>query len=109
MDAEGFVNLEVLHISQASQEFIQPFIQHLTKLKAIIIDAFLADSIDLLALNREREKLTETRKTSIYIDERAYLNTKWSLNGTDFKMIDVRSNLRHLFEISDSTEIIHLP
>ena len=51
-------------------------------------------SLNLIALNKAREKLNEERaeagKIRIYVKENLYLATKWTLNAIDLSLIELR-------------------
>lgn len=46
--------------------------------------------IDLPALNRERAKLENPQKVTLYATEEVYLATKWALGQTEFEFISLK-------------------
>lgn len=117
--AKNLVNLERIHFSYAYFGDIVPFIKHATKLKEIIIDScdiekYFAETpelreeinfkptkneafsegqpliINLSVLNRERAKLPNAEKITLYVDEKVYLATKRARRETDLKFISLK-------------------
>lgn len=88
--------LERIYFSEATVNDILPFICHSYKLKIMKIDQLL-DGIylengvlDLVVLNKEREKLNKARKVVIYVNETVFLATKWIQKEMNFKLIEMR-------------------
>lgn len=92
------INFEVVFFDQ-----IVVMVSQARKLRKIKINSLLDRSrrrqngtyehikyIDLGKLNAERELLNAATKVFIYVDEDVYLNTKWSLGGTDFNLIRLK-------------------
>lgn len=44
--------------------------------------------IDLYRLNRERSKLPNAKKITLYVEEKQYLATKWTIGETDLEFIE---------------------
>lgn len=94
----NLINLKYIRFASASIDDIMPFIRRSVDLKRISIYEFEAGVhfntdthvIDLLALNREREKLPDADKITLYVDERIYLETRWAIKETDLKFIRLR-------------------
>lgn len=89
-------SLQRLQMKSASFDEISPFICRSVKLSEIVIHEQLRDGIyfssntniiNLIALNREREKIAFARKITIYVAEKIYLATKWALKDTDYKLV----------------------
>lgn len=117
--ATNLENLERIHVRYASFEHIVLFIKKSIKLREIIIESFdtagllrefndLEDMddmddmddiehcdeeptfIDLLRLNRERSKLPNAEKVTLYVNERMYLATKWAINEIDLEFVTLK-------------------
>lgn len=93
--AQQLVNLQQIYFYSISMRDLMHFARHsvhLTKVK--IKDSFDYDDhgkcLDVAALNKEREKLKGAKRMVIYIPEYEYLRTKWSLNGMEYSLIEVR-------------------
>ena len=88
--------LESISFSEATSDDILPFICHSPKLKIIKVDLLLDGThlkngvLDLVALNKEREKLTNAKKVVIYVNELVFLSTMWHHNVMNFKKIELR-------------------
>lgn len=96
--ANNLTKLERLEVSCGSFDLLLPFIRNAVRLNQIKI-MHLEDGthfsratnvVDLQTLNRERAKLAEAKKMTIYVDEKVYLATKWTLNETDFSLIRLK-------------------
>lgn len=95
--ANSLTKLQRLHINKASVDDIRPFIRQSTKLRqirAIPKDEthFNGGILQLLTLNREREKLSEARKITIFVPDNIYLRTKWTVNfgDTNLNLIEMK-------------------
>lgn len=88
--------LESISFSEATSDDILTFICHSSKLRIIKVDLLLDGThlkngiLNLVALNKEREKLTNARKVVIYVNESVFLSTKWTHNVMNFKKIELR-------------------
>lgn len=106
MMAMNFINLRQIEIQYARLHEIRPFICYAPKLKEIKIWKLLTDNIDepkfsdFIALNNEREQLSQTRKVTIFIDEKSFMKMKWS-SAMKFSLIELKQiescELDHLF------------
>ncbi|XP_031621914.1 uncharacterized protein LOC116339964 [Contarinia nasturtii] len=80
-------NLKRLHFITADSDYILPIVRHAERVNKIKVKYFRCGShfdgnnkiLDLLALNKEREKLVGARKITIYVEENVYLATKWAI------------------------------
>lgn len=95
MDLDILMNVERLHLFRKSLDILR-IIQQIKNLRKIKILGFRsAEILELNVLNREREKLADARKVTIYVPDAVYLATKWATkNGTtNFNLIEMkRSN-----------------
>lgn len=48
--------------------------------------------IDPVIMNKEREKLKDAHKVTVYVQEKDYLMIKWKYNTTDFGLVEMRRN-----------------
>lgn len=102
MLANELINLQRLYLDIADSAGIMAFIRKSVKLHTISMgnrcnmketglpyhkDAIV---IDLLALNRVREKLPNAKKITLYIDEETYLATKQAFGGVDCRLIRLK-------------------
>lgn len=91
-------NLEIFLIGYSSSNSIWTLCKQLKKLKQIRINSlgngihFNIDKkvINLRALNRERMKLDGAKKLTLYVKEDIYLATKWSLNESNWTLIQLK-------------------
>lgn len=92
------MKLKRIEFNCASSNDILPFICHATKVNKIQV-TFLTNGshfdecneiLDLVALNKERDKLVGACKVMIYVMENVYLATKWAIKQTDFRMIEMK-------------------
>lgn len=92
--ATKFINLEQLIIHHAKHEDILSFIRmpKLKKLKLEYEGIKTINTLKLLTLNKEREKLPTARKVTIYVPDFVFLKTKWSVgNGeTNLPLIQMK-------------------
>ncbi|XP_055295658.1 uncharacterized protein LOC129565148 [Sitodiplosis mosellana] len=84
------INLQRLFILTTSVDDILPFIRHSPHLVQIEIGWFKEKSIDLQALNKERKNLKGAQKVTIYVEEYAYLATKWASTEINVSFITIR-------------------
>lgn len=96
--AANLMNLQYLQFGEANVNDILPFVQRSEKLKRIEIHSFQG-KMDLMQLNKEREKLPEAHKVIIYISDYVFLATKWSIkNGdTNLSKIELRRSSFYFF------------
>lgn len=86
--AEKCVRLGRLYLGAQTIDHILPFVRrspNLNKIKAFteIKESF---SIDIVALNREREKLPAAQKLDIYGPDGIFLTTKWATKNSDLNL-----------------------
>lgn len=86
---ETFPNLERIYIPFGNIHQLLPFIRDAVNLKAIKIKQ-LDGSIDLLALNREREQLKGAQRLTIYVNEDFFNAHKWDGQPTRCSLIELR-------------------
>lgn len=90
-------NLNRIYFGEASSDDMLPFIAGSVTLSRINVLSLLTGNhfdqhegvLDLAALDRQRKRLQEARKITIYVDERVYLATKRAMKRTDFDLIRV--------------------
>lgn len=96
--ARNLVNLERLEINNITREQMLTFIGSSTKLNNITVKSLSQSSpwadkvIDLVELNKEREKLAITRraqKVMVFVSEAIYLPTKWAHENIHLTMIEL--------------------
>lgn len=96
-------NLEKAGFAKISFKNILPFIRQSPKLRKFKIKLFLDKdlvSIDLILLNKEREKLVGARNLIIYVEESIYLATKWKFGTTNFNLIELRRSHAMEWDVS---------
>lgn len=122
-DASCVPDMEILSVKLNSIQFIQfktaefdnllPFIRHSPKLSTIVV--FNLDMNDeniskLEQVNKERVKLSNARKITIFVEESVYLRVKWIKSVTNWKLIEIKRGagyeaLNHSFDyFSDPDE-----
>lgn len=89
--SKGLVNLEELQMIMDSYETIYPFIRNSPKLQRIYFLCVRTNdtSIDLAKLNRERSKLADAQKITVYIDHYKYLPLKKELRQLKYPLIEI--------------------
>lgn len=92
--ARNLVNLERVYVHARTYEAIRPFIFYSAKLKKIKYEYSFErasdEVINLRKWNKEREKLAEARKLTIYVPESVYSATKWAMDKTDYDLIELK-------------------
>lgn len=96
--ASNLSMLERIHFKFASLDDICPFIRQARRVKRIKVENLLegtdfsigSNVINLVALNKERKKLPNCVKVTIYVKEKVYLATKWALRETDYSAIRLK-------------------
>lgn len=63
---------------------------NLTKLKIQYVKDGSCPIINIFAFNRERKKLPNAKKLTLYVAEKNYLATKWAMQETDLDLIKVQ-------------------
>lgn len=86
--ANSLVHLQRLYLNDVSIDYLMPFIRQSSNLKKIKIlpkcDVhFNGGTLKPITLNREREKLADARKVTIYVPDHVFLRTKWAHNNGD--------------------------
>lgn len=67
------------------------FIRNCPKLKHFMISHMVNENLlDLFALNKERKKLAGACKTTIYVDEKVFIATKWATEKTNYDLIELK-------------------
>lgn len=104
----SITNIQRISIWRTSIDGILPFIQRCLHLKQIRIENLedLEDDgphaekgiIDLLTLNKEREKLANSRKITIFVREDIFLENKWK-QKINLSLIELKSI--HLWKLID--------
>ncbi|XP_055303244.1 uncharacterized protein LOC129568928 [Sitodiplosis mosellana] len=110
--ATKLFNLEFIHFCYASDvRDIVPFICHSPKLTKIVVFRLEEDPdeliLNLVQLNKERSKLPNARKVTIYVEEHVYLAVKWTINQTSLIEIKRGSSydtLNHSFDYMDNPD-----
>lgn len=90
---ENLRNLEFLQLTYATVDDIMPFIRFLPKLNTIVMFNFKGNGtyvLEIEKLNEVRSNLDKARKITIYVEERVYLATKWTKNGTSSSLIEIK-------------------
>lgn len=94
--ANNLANVRRISIGFADINNILPFIQHCPKLRQIKIRRLRIENhfdsrniIDLLALNRERQKLPDACKITIFVSEKVFLENKWN-QRINWSMIELK-------------------
>lgn len=98
-----FPNLERVCLEGATSTDLLMFISrtvNLIKIEVVTLSAGInfdenKNILDLVALNKERQKLSEAEKVTLYVDEEVYFQTKWAMKGTDFSHIVMRRAESH--------------
>lgn len=88
-NARNFV--ERLHCNLLNSKYILEIIGNFPKLKLFKIDRIYgADVLNLIEMNKEREKLSGAGKTIIYVQEDIFLATKWATTKMNFNFIELK-------------------
>ncbi|XP_055303133.1 uncharacterized protein LOC129568837 isoform X3 [Sitodiplosis mosellana] len=92
--ANGLVNLERLYLCKTTYNDILPFIRQSVKLNRIIVKGvyFSENIFKVSTMNKEREKLKNARKVTIYVPDDLFVTIKWATpNGdTDLKLVEIK-------------------
>lgn len=91
--AINLVNLEVISIQCETNDDFLPFMRHSIKLRKASV-YFNDGFVDLKKLNREREKLPGGRKVALYVGDKLFMETKWTINNGDINlnMVEMRKS-----------------
>lgn len=89
--AVNLKQLERLWIKGADDQIILPFLRHSKRLKIAIVLLTDCERINLLAMNRERDKLKCERPSNVLIgvQETIYLNTKRISQNCHFNLVEI--------------------
>lgn len=88
--------LERIYFNQATTDDIFVFIKNSAQLKEITVEClpygihFYKGVLDLPTMNDERKKLNTEQKVTVYVAENIYLATKWAMNNTEFRLIEIK-------------------
>lgn len=96
--ANDFNNVEQICMVFAEFSDILPFIRHSARIKQIEVyqlgkrkvDYFINGIIDVIALDKERQKLNRARKVTVYVDEQVFLATKWAGMTTSSTLVAMK-------------------
>lgn len=94
MLAKNLPNLEKLYITFATTIEILPFIRQIPKLTELSLNGFYDCRLNLSSLNKDREKLLNARKLTIYTPENVYIRTISEMHGlghTNWRWVTIRS------------------
>lgn len=84
--ANKLENIRHLYVSNGTVDDILPFVQQSKNLNKIYFDG---DTMKLSILNRERAKLAGARKVTIYVPEKIFLDTKWTIGDVNLEKIEM--------------------
>lgn len=90
MVAKILINLKIIRFLRARIDDLLPFLKRSVNMQKIKVEFLKWNTIDFWALNREREKLPGAEKTTLYLKEEIYLETKWTMKETDFGLIRLK-------------------
>lgn len=93
-------NVERLHFRTLSLAEIMLVICEFPKLVLFKFDELAndAETINLPALNRKREKVTGASKITIYVDETIFFATKWATPKTEYRLIELKRSQTYYWE-----------
>lgn len=94
--AKNLTKIERLYFNKASTDDIQPFFQHCKRLKTVKVYEMNGGSLleggtslNLCALNSERERLRATRRVSVCVEENIYLATKNKKKNANLAQVEI--------------------
>lgn len=96
--ADNLVNLERLyieHYGDVSMDDLLPFFQrsrNLQKIRFIHRNGTVCPILNLANLNKQRSKLADACKVTIYVHEKDYLATKWATNKLNYDFVEIKRN-----------------
>lgn len=99
--AKGLTRLERIQLTKATPESIVPFIRYsvnLRKFKMELEDETSEEPLDLVALNKEREKLFQAKHVVLYVEEQIFLATKWAVKNGDINLRLVAMKYLNLYK-----------
>lgn len=93
--ANNLMKLQRIEFDQACLDRIAPLFDRAVNLRVVFIKNLKAGNyfnqtngiINLPVLNKKRGKLVGARKIILYVEESAYLATKWAYKKTDFGLV----------------------
>lgn len=94
--AQNLPSIERIFIGETTINNILPIIQYAKNVNKIKICRIEHDrnlkefTLDLAMLNEYREKLENASKITIYVPEKWYLDTKWTIGKTDHSLIELK-------------------
>lgn len=96
--AKELINLKRLYFFEVSFDAITEFIRRSVKVHSIKMEYITAGThfnkdtqvIDILTLNRERKKLPNAHKITLYVEKEIYVATKWAFAEIDVGMIRLK-------------------
>lgn len=89
--ALNLIYLEKVTISSIASDDLLPFMRYSSKLIRLYV--YLNGHIlNLLKLNKERERLIDARKCIIFVRDNIFLNTKWTIRhgNTNLELVEMR-------------------
>lgn len=99
-------NVERIYFDSATFDSVLFIIQHFPKVHLMKVDDiedgthFEKNVIDLMAINKERQKLNGACKITIYVKNTIFLATKYAIMKTNFNYIELKRNESHEWEHS---------
>lgn len=97
----ALVNIERIKFGVVTLNEMLPFIRRSVKLTKMDIrrinsdETVEVDKLDIVALNNARKQLEGARKLTLYVSENVYLATKWTVNDTNFDLIELKRRESH--------------
>lgn len=93
-------NVERLYFRKLNPDEIMLVIREFPKLTLLKFYELAndAETINLSALNREREKVTGASKVTIYVDEKIFLATKWTAPKIEYSLIELKRSQTYYWE-----------
>lgn len=91
--AKNLVNLEFVHFAHAEFDKIRSFICHSPKITKIVLNPLEKNNeniINVETLNKERSKMVNAKKVTIYVDESVYLAVKCRTNQINSNLIELK-------------------
>lgn len=93
MLVEKLVNLEFVQFTFVKFDDILPFVRHSPKLTKIVVYRLMEfdeNMLNIEELNKERSKLVNARKVTMFVQEHIYLAAKWAKNQTNCSFIEIK-------------------
>lgn len=97
-------NIKRIYFDNATFDSILFIIQHFPKLHLIKVNDiedgthFEKNVIDLKEINKERQKLNEACKITIYVKDTIFMATKYAKMKTNFNFVELKRNVTHEWE-----------